>query len=411
MGTVLRGLVLVGGAFCILCAGRSALGFDMAYESVTLGVRPYVDASATYDSNAKLTTADKESDVYWQTQVGVSLSLIYKWLTVNGAGYTFSRTYSSTSPKDEESFSGGERFDISFGRRDKLLIGLNQSYERVTDYSKIIHPTPLAETQPGQTELLQQDWSERTRRDVARAGVTLGRDLTDKTEADIGYTYSKDHYLEGGLYDTARHDGQLMLGYKVTDKSSAFFDGRYGSEDSQGYEAPGSDAYAGLGWRTRMTEKVQFDGSAGYETYRSGTLKGRNEKSDVDTIGMHLGGAWRPVDKLTVGIVGQREVEAAVIEANTRVLTLVALTTGYRLKDDLTCSLALSYRRDEYDLPPPGGTEARRLNSEGVCLSTDYSPFRRLTFYAATSYENTQSNLPDEDFDQVRATIGARASF
>lgn len=395
----------------MLSAGHSAFGYDIEYDSLILGVSPYVDESATYDSNTKLTTTDKKSDVYWQTQVGAALNLIYKWLAVNAGGYAFSRTYSSEDPQGEDNLSGAERVDATFGRREKFLIGLNQSYERLTDYSQVIQPTSMTETQPGQMDLLQQDRSERTSRDVSRMGVTLGSDLTDKTEEDIGYTYSKDHYKEAGLFDTARHDGQLMLGYKVTDKSSVFFDGRYGTEDSQGYESAGSDAYAGLGWRTRMTEKFSFDGSAGYEDYTSGILQGQSQRSDVDTLGLHLRGTWRPADKLTVGILGQRDVEAAVIEPNTREVTLFEVTTGYRLMDDLTCSLALSYRQDRYAVPPPGGTEARRLDSEGVNLAMAYSPFRRLTLYASGSYVDTQSNLPDENLDEARATIGARASF
>lgn len=409
-------LVGFGVASGVLVGGMAAFAFDVGYRSLTVQLAPYVDASATYDSNAELRSADKGAGTYVQGQLGVSVGLIYKWLTINSVGYSFSRTYSSNvDPVDQEGLSGGERLDVSFGRRDKLQVGLNQSFESLRDYSEMTHPSLLSGDEADQTALLAQDWTDRVRRDVWRLGVMLGRNVTDKIGADLGYTYSLNDYRSSAMYDAYRHEAQLMLGYKVTDKSSVLLDGRYGIEDSQGYEDAGSAAYAGLGWTTHMTEKVSFIGSAGFESYESGVLTGRDQKSEVDTLGVHLGGTWRPVDKLAIGLSGQRGVEAAAFEPNTRDVTLIEASAAYRLLDDLSCSLALSCRRDDYDLPPPGPppgfTEKRRLDSGAARVSVGWSPLRHVSLYASASYENTQSNLPGEDVDQARATVGARATF
>lgn len=412
MKTRIRNIVFAGAwAGTLLLAGGLALGYDIGYRSFTVDVGPYIEASATYDSNVKLATEDEQSDVFFQTQAGVDLGLIYKWLKVDAIGYSYSRTYSDTNPEDSERLSSGQRVALGFGRRDRLAVGVSESFERTADYSLLTQPKFSSATMARETAITPEDWSDRTDRRLWRLGLTLGRDVTDKIEADGTYHYTKNDYARDELNDSERDALQLMLGYKVTDKSSLFLDGRYSIESSEGYEDDGTVFYIGPGYQTHMTEKVDLMGSVGYETYRSGILRGSDERSEVDSIGVHMSGTWRPRDRLVFGLNGQRGVESSVIDNNTREVTLAGLTTGYRLTDDLTTSLLLSCRWDDYDIPTDGGDEARKTRSEGGSLLLSYTLSRYVTVHGSLTYEITDSNKDDYEYDQLRAMIGARAKF
>ena len=398
-------------------SGRQASGFDIWHKGFTLSLNPYVDASATYDTRPGATTEDEAADVFGQVQFGAGLRLTERLLTVNAGSYAFTRRYSNDAPADQETFSGGERVNLSLGRQEKLLIALDESYERLSDYSPAPRARPPAgaaeaDTAEGdRTAWLSQDFNERVLRDVFGLGVSVGRDFSGKTLGSIGCQYGYVNYASTNLFDTAGTEGQLRLGYRVTDKSAFFLQGAYGSDDSDGYEARGRSRAVGVGWTTRTSMKVSFDGVVGYESYESGVLRGSTEKSTGDTLGADLVGNWRPTERLSVSVGGHRGIEAAAREANTREVTFFETVLGYELRQDLSCSLGLSYRTDRYDRPAPGAETARQSTGEGAKLTLSYAPYQHASFYVATSYETTESNLPNEDGDQARVTVGSRIAF
>jgi len=408
-----RGPIVTALCLCVLglCVD-GVLAVDLTYKSTTLVVSPYVEVSATHDSNRDLSSTNEESDVYYEGKIGINLGVKGKSFTLNMLGYTFSRTYTDEGPVDQEKTSGGERLGLTFGERRKLIISIDQSYERVTDYSEQVRLNPvLADDQGNQAAVLSQDRSERSRRDVLGAGVRVGRDLTDKIGMDVGYTYSEDDYHGEVLLDSTRHDAHGEVSYLVTDKSSVFLYGSYGIDKSDGYVGEAESEALRVGWTTRMTHKVNFRGSVGYETYDSGALVGQSEESNRESLAFDLASAWRPVDKLSLILSGERRTEAATTEANTRLVTLVRAGANYRMFDDLSCSASVSYRTDEYDLPAPGRTEARDVDAAGVNLGVNYRPFDHVSAFATLSYEDSSSNFEADDLDQTRAGLGVKVSY
>ena len=405
MKLLTRGKVVTALCLCVLgvCVD-GVLAADLTYKSTTLVVSPYVEVSVTQDSNRDLSSTNEESDVYYEGKIGINLGIQAKSFTLNMLGYTFSRTYTDEGPVDQEKTSAGERLGLTFGERRKLVVSIDQSYERVTDYS-------AAEDQGNQTSVLSQDRSERRRRDVSGAGLQLGRDLTDKIGMDAGYTYAEDDYVSETLLDSTRHDVYGEVSYLVTDKSSVFLHGNYGTEKSDGYLDEAQKETVRVGWKTRVTHKVNFRGSVGYESYDSGPLVGKSEESENESSSFALAGEWRPVDKLSLILSGAQHIEAATTEANTRQIALVRAGASYRMFDDVSWSAGVSYRTDDYDLPTEGHGEAREVDTVGVNLGLNYRPFDHVLAFATLSYEDASSNIEGEDFDQTRAGLGVRVGY
>lgn len=233
MRQLTRGPVVTALCLCVLglCAD-GVLAVDLTYKSTTLVVNPYVEVSATHDSNPTLLNTNEESDVYYTGTIGINLGIEGKWFTLNMLGYTLTRRYTDEGPVDQEKTSGGERVGLAFGERRKLAVTVDQSYERVTDYSEQVRLSPvLAEDQGNPAAVLSQDRSERQRRNVLGAGVGLGRDLTDKIGLDLGYSYGKNDYESDDLLDSSRHDTYGEASYRVTDKSAVFLFGGYGIDE------------------------------------------------------------------------------------------------------------------------------------------------------------------------------------
>lgn len=410
-----RGVVESVVLACCLCAGvRQAKAEEEGGQKLHLS--PFLDLSGAYDScpQVPLTATDgsKQSEVYGEVQIGANLGVQYTSLDLNATVFTLERSY-TRAENNGQSFSGGEGVRATFGRRESLLISAREGYQRLYDYSQLNAYTPsqVPEAATTQPSLLREDRADRTQRDQSMLGFGLGRNLTDKIQANIGYTRNASHYAATNLLSTVQQQGEAALGYQVTDKSTAYFDGSYGIEDSDGYLGQGRFFRVGPGWTTHVTEKVSINGRVALESYESGTLVGTNVKSKQNSLAFDLSGNWNPVERWTFSVMGNRETEAATIEANTREITLLGCSVGYRIKSDLTSSAGLSYRWDQYDLPSPGAVEARRLEAASANLGLAYTPLKYLSFYLQASYIDNTSSYAGESYDELRITLGAHVSY
>ena len=245
-----RQLVALTAGTTLVLAVAAPVGAELG-EGITTGkmtLRPYVDASVTYDSNAQqvpvtvamqdpvappTTVADvltEESDIYYELRAGTTLGWYDDRSAVSGDAWAFLRRYADLDLEDEEGF--GERLGFARGDRETLAWRVFQSYERRFDFvlrsvaegpttPTLESATPEAQVFSSQSLDLEEELLRRhPRRDLFNVGFDAGRDLTDKLELDVGYSYDETDYDDETLFGSSQHTGTAGLGHQLTDKTT-----------------------------------------------------------------------------------------------------------------------------------------------------------------------------------------------
>jgi len=396
-------------------AGEPGEGIDIG----RLLVHPYIRAEATYDSNPHL-TAEEEDDFFLEGEVGLDFTLPTKLFLLDGLVYVGRRDYlqeDAESPRDRrqnavgnrgpDATDFGEMLGLRAGDRGSLALSIRQTFQRAQDYSR--RPSNDSLLSEYITDaFVSEDSTERARRDMLSAAVALGRDLTDKIEADIGYGFRDVDYDSDALLDYEENGIDCELGYGITDKSAVFAMGRYRVLDAEALDEDEDTVTAQLGWKTRFTVKSTFKAGVGVE-----------HTSDEDELSFDLAWMWRPTDRLSVGVTGSKSIEPSSYDRGyTRDLILAGLSASYAMTDSLASWIGLSYRGEDAEavepvVPVPGqpASDPRESDIVGVVAGLDLSPSQWLSLYLRASHESTDSNYPEGDYDETRITVGAKAMY
>lgn len=416
-------------------AGKPGEGIDVG----KLLLRPYAGIAASYDSNPALRRKDlrEEDDIYLSESVGINLLFPTRQFDLNGSVYLVHRDYLQEDANDqgipgrpvEDHTDVGQSLTLTTGDRDSLLITVSESFQRVSD-DTIRPETEILLNEPTQSSYPLDERASRIKRGQYTGSITLGRDLTDKVDAGVGWHLNGTQYKTGRLLDHSENSLHADVGFGVTDKSSLFLRGQYGVHDSAAFKGLAHARTLLFGWRTDFTAKTSFNGGVGLEQYDPPGLP-----SD-EMVSFNVGWGWRMNRKWQFSANGGNSAEPSTIEQNNwRLMTSLSGDANYRFSQKLSCTFGLAYRRDKYkyaytleDKQHPVDRsvpfDLRNYNQveyEGhnaldhqdfvgrVGLS--YSPFRCVSLNVNASQEIFNSNYPNEDFGQTRIGAGARVIY
>lgn len=274
-------------------------------EGITTGrltLRPYIEGSVGYDSNAdrrldyptreELDAAREtdpeaevppkvieDSDTYYELRGGVNFVWYDELTVLRGGGYASTRTYADLDVEDEQAF--GQNLALARGDRESLSWSVFESYVRRFDYFLAVpelEEGPEGEVAPPPTDTGDIDLEDelvrtRDQRDIFDVGINAGRKLTEKMEFDAGYSYSQTDYEEDIYYGRSRHGGTASLGRQVTVKTSTFVTGAYGEENNDRYLDPVPYYQLMAGLRSRTSEKLFYNLGVGYHSYDTAHYK------------------------------------------------------------------------------------------------------------------------------------------
>lgn len=380
---------------------------------VNVKLTPYGEVGGSWDSNPFLVETGEEDLFFAELEAGADLALTGRMLSIQLGGYINERLYSKDVPSDLEDPSFGERFTVLAGDRDTARIRLYQSYQDVTDYSRMIQgDLTMADTD---TSLVSEDRSDRTRRTLMDVAFNVGRDITDKTMADLSYAFHAVDYDSEVLYDTTRQNVGAQFGWLATSKGAAIAYGEYGIESSDSYADDAGWFTVQVGYMTRASDKVNARCAVGVQSYDSTTLVARDGSSSGDLgrqtgFSASLAGTWKVTDRLSLAALADRGMAAASIEPNVREITRVGIAANQAIASKIGVSAGCSYRYDDYLLANTSGQE-RNVNAVGVNAAVNYRPYTWARFFVAASYEDSNSNLEGEDYAQTRVTVGSHFEY
>lgn len=420
----------------------AVLAFDEGINLQVARLNLFAELTGTYDSNARIVVpkgeiqdrqifqdeeiggvSDKEDDIFLELTLGGKLfretDRFYAGLSLLGQF----RRYFDFDELDNESFI--QELELRLGERgvDRFSIGLKQSYREVFDYEAIAIPDDFIN--PDATGLfLSEDRTERVSRQLFDIAGVLSWRTTDKLNTEFLVAYGSIEYDTERLFDWYDIKYQLELDYKLTDKTAALLTGQYGVQNSDALENEPDYYVIRGGILNRTTDKLSFKGGVGvgkYDRFRAKPDERNPQEEDVvstggdtiDYISFDVAGDYDLSQRTKLQFIGRNAVQpAAQYRDNPKVVTVASVGLSHRLLERFRLAGTVSYRNDDYEDPVEVDTGVFVDQEDtiwGGQLRLDYLPPRgNLNVYVEARYENRETTLPNEDYDQLRLTIGIR---
>lgn len=126
-----------------------------------------------------------------------------------------------------------------------------------------------------------------------------------------------------------------------------------------------------------------------------------------------LGWIWLPTEKLSFNVSGANTIEPSSFEElNIRKVWMLGGSAAYQFTKAFMSWVGVSYRKDDYQREDINYGVVRKIDAYGGKLGVRYSPPAKwYSLYATASYEDTDSTIDVEDFDQFRLTAGVKLMY
>lgn len=416
-------------------------------EGIRLGpvrLNLWGEITGTYDSNAKIVVpegdiqerqifqdedvgglSDKEDDIFWELTLGGRLFRETDGFSASLIGLVQARRYDEFSDLDSESYI--EELELRLGERtvDRFTLSLRQAYREVFDYESAAYPDDF--TNPDTDDLfLSEDRTERVSRELLDLAGILTWRMTDKLNSDFSVSYGSIEYDTDLLFDWYDIKGQAEFDYRLTDKTAALLTGQYGIQNSDSLENEPDYYVIRGGVLNRTTDKLSFKGGAGFGRYDR--FRERPDEEDpvedipeteddtIDYLSFDVAGDYDLSQRTKLQFIGRNAVQpAAQYEDNPKLVTVASVGLAHRMMDRFRIAATVSYRNDDYEDPVEIDADVFIDQEDtiwGGQLRLDYLPPRgNINIFAEARYENRETTLPDEDYDQLRLTIGLRVDI
>ena len=435
---------LIPVAALLLAASLSARAQDGGLDVGPLRLNLWGELSATYDDNVRLVVPDGEiqdrsifvddpdaeetetaDDIYYELTVGGRL---YRQTDSFEAGLSLvysARRYTDVDELDNESII--QEADLVLGEReiDRFTLGFRQAYREVFDYENAAYPDDF--TNPDTQELfLSEDRTERVTRQLFDLAGIITWSMTDKLNSDYSVAYGSIEYDTEFLYDWNDIKGQAEFDYRVTDKTALLLTGQYGQQESDSLENKPDYYVLRGGFLNRATDKLTFKGGVGVGRYDRFSKKPGVDGADdveegvrenageaIDYVSFDIAGDWDLSQRTKLQLIGRNAVQpAAQYTDNVKLVTVASLGLSHRMRDKFRLAGTLSYRNDEYEDPVEIDTDVFIDQEDtiwGAQVRLDYDPPNgHLNVYLEARYEDRDTTIPNEDYDQLRLTIGVK---
>lgn len=383
----------------MICAACAAPGQGIHTGTWTLN--PYVDVSGTYDSNIDQSRVVERDDIFADATLGLRAGYSTYRVEFNGLGFLSQRDYADAT--DKNFGAGGELLRLKYGNRDLVEVEADQTFRRVTDVDRYANEAAVGGVSPDSV----LDVTARSRRDVNQAGLSAGKNVTDKLEVDAGYRFDDINYDQASLFDLRNHVGQVETAYQLSDKTAGFLTVKGALQENLSLDNQAEYYAARLGLKTKGTDKVTFKGGAGVQYYDQAN-------GDAHTaFNFDLASSWAATEKIVLMVGGRNGSQMSPYYAdNGADYQIFWLGGTYKVTPAISTTLSGAYRVDDYMKPVTHNNCLVDRQDKGAAgrLRIDYqAPAKFLKIYAEATYEDMASTI--EDYNDTRLALGATLSY
>ncbi|MBO7683236.1 MAG: hypothetical protein J6T51_00745 [Kiritimatiellae bacterium] len=382
-------------------------------ERMTL--RPYVSASATWDSNPGYRTYDTSGDMMWT--VSPAFNLDYhddNWSLVLNGNYSYHSYTESKNVNRYNHHSYGENlrwnWSNSSGAEKGWTLMLSESYRRITMADDISYADGRSyNADRGQFDVnggIQRRFNEHWHSELHGGYYNLDYD-NDTDDKYAGSLYGWQRWtagLQSGFAPTRWTDILLSLGYHGYNQDNA------GHNDGVSRRSTGYTVQGGIG--SYATERISYRVLAGWSRFDYG------DRASVDNGFVYtISGNWRISDTWNTMLLATSYYQPSERELSTR-SRVDAVSWGLAkslVRGKLRAKLDLTYRHETNDRVSRSSGGDYELDIVSGRIGLDYTLNRFLALYAYAEY--LQSWCSDEkvttygDYDRWRVTGGVRLTY
>jgi len=370
-------------AACSLAVAAPGEGINLT----TLKFTPSLEVKGLHNSNVDYVSANEKADTSIMGTLILPFENVTDMFKAGGSAWGRSQRYSSEGRLDHDDYGASLR--LAVGTMDTLVVSGNGAYQRMQEFDYSV----------GRIE----------ERYVAQAGAGLGRNVTDKMTIDAAYAYDSTDYRSAGLYDWNQNAGSVELAQKLTDKSAATLMGKAGMISSDANQKDADFMIVQAGMKAVATTKLQGKVGVGYQSY--------DVYRTIDGLSYMAGVAWQATARLLLQFQANNGIEPATLRGNENNYintTVVRANTTVQVIDTVAASILGQYRRQEYDQPVVANGVATDKDEDsytGTLRLTYQPPAKFVEVFVEGGYEQRQSTLANNEYDQTLAALGMTLKY
>lgn len=383
------------GVLLLVAIGADAGGIQRSNPMLW---QPFVNVAGFYENDT-----DAE-ETFFDVTAGLRFAYTGFEQDFSAMGFASSRFHIDDNDRDFASSGGMLRFRN--GAMERSILRGDLAFRRVEDIDMYGSEIAVGGVSPDSV----LDAVTRSRRDILQAGISAGKNVTDKMDIEVGYRFDDVDYLDRSLQNIATHMVQVETARKVTDKTAGLLTIKGGMQDNESLDDQAYYYAAQLGIRTKHTDRVNLRIGAGAQWY--------DRPDDLDNeTGFSFDGnaAWLATDKLVMQVGARNGIQLSPLyESNASQFSVFSIAARYQMKEHLGFSGNMAYRIDDYLDQVSSDTGDGMMDREdkgfAVRVRADYQkPLSPLKLYAELSHEITDSPLGD--FDRTRLGAGMQYVF
>ncbi|MBR3221415.1 MAG: hypothetical protein IKF72_04215 [Kiritimatiellae bacterium] len=411
-----KGLALALASVAVATASAEVLDRPTGFRiGERMTIRPYVSASATWDSNPGGRSYGAEGDMMWT--VSPAFTLDYNdenWSLKLNAFYSYHCYTESKNVNKYNSHNYGEtlrwNWSNSKGAEKGWSLMLAESYRRVTMADDI----SLGEGRSyngdrGQFDInggVQRRFNENWHADL-RAGYY-----------NVDYDNDTDYSNIGTLYGWQRWTGTLLAGFAPSPWTDFLVAAGYHgyNQDNAGHDrvsrrSDGYTAQAGIG--SYATERISYRALAGWSRFDYG-----DGASTANGFVYTLSGNWKISDTLQTMLLATSYYQPSERELSSR-SRVDAISWGIAkslVRGKLHAKLDMTYRHETHDRVSRSSGSDYDIDVTTARFGLDYTLNRFLALFAYGEYlrswnSNSHDNSGYCDYDRWRVTGGVRLTY
>ncbi len=373
-------------------------------DNVAVRSRALSEGDAPLDSN--------ESDTYYSYKASLALTRVNDNRRLNLNGWYGQDAYQDYSDLDGETYGVGGAFNWTRPGAS-TTVEITGKYEHAVDRAGSdgldLGTNPLQDV---------ENISDRVERDMTRAGLKVNQDLINRLGGAFIFTYYDTAYVEEEYNDRTSYDYIVELNHQLSDKSQPYLRAGIGIDQDEGFEDDATKPFVLGGLRYTATEKLRFDFGVGYETYTRTPIPAEGSESvELEDSGLKytLNANYKATAKSSFRLSGRNGYDSiSNTNSSSRRENAVVLSYRHQTTRRVNQSLVFSWREDDYLSPIlVSGEEVDEVKETiRYQYAINYQTVRPwLSLFGNVSYEDGNSNIPNDSYNETEVSLGAQLRY
>lgn len=400
-----KSAVILLGTLPLFAIAQPGSGIRVGEQTV---LSPSVSGNISYNDNLNLqrralSRPEQEfeksnSDFYLESVLALRLSHRSEQTTYLVRTWYSERRYQDFSELDRENYgiTASWQWLAPHGRT-----GIDGSFSAQQAADRL---ESIQEVNPESSTLEFETATERVKRDQYSARLNVDQQLLQAVRGSLSYSLKDTQYVDDRFNDSTEHLVASRVGFEISQKATPFITAGIRYEDNEGLDGTGENPFVQAGLRYIATDKINFNGSIGYERFiRTPMIRERDPLTgqanrvpgeELTDSGLKFGLTlnYAATDKSFLQFSARRGFGSlSNTSTNAREETIVSTRFTHRTTERIQQSFVVTWQDNDFEEPFLVNGEEIDENSDTRTFqySLNYQTVRTwMAFFALVSYED-----------------------